>query len=91
MRKRINKILYFKKNYKILSFEKQNKIFNLKLKCLFQVYKNDTSGKASNLLDVDKKASRGDALSTCDSGSEVSDEGYKSSQVNNFRKNTSST
>jgi hypothetical protein len=33
-------------------------------------------------LDVEKKASRngGDALSTCDSGSEVSDEGYKSSQ-----------
>jgi hypothetical protein len=64
------------------------------MKCLFQVYKNDTSGlvdKASNLLDVDKKASRGDALSTCDSGSEVSDEGYKSSQVNNFRKNTSTT
>ena len=52
-----------------------------------QVYKSDSSvdtnnsGKSGNLLEVDKKPNRnGDALSTCDSGSEVSDEGYKSSQ-----------
>jgi hypothetical protein len=30
-------------------------------------------------VDGSKKSSRADALSTCDSGSEVSDEGYKSS------------
>ena len=51
--------------------------------CLFtQVYKSDVTGdKSPNLLEVDgsKKSSRADALSTCDSGSEVSDEGYKSS------------
>ena len=44
----------------------------------------NNSGKSSNLLEVDKKPTRnGDTLSTCDSGSEVSDEGYKSSQGGN--------
>ena len=55
----------------------------------FQFHKSDASSghrdlhdKSPNLLEVDgnKKGSRGDTLSTCDSGSEVSDEGYKSSQ-----------
>ena len=44
----------------------------------------NNSGKSNNLLEVDKKPNRnGDTLSTCDSGSEVSDEGYKSSQGGN--------
>ena len=57
---------------------------------IFQFHKSDASSghrdlhdKSPNLLEVDggnKKGSRGDTLSTCDSGSEVSDEGYKSSQ-----------